>query len=249
MAKKKVFKGIINGQEFNNVQEYNTRMNELIASGEDIEATSQTSIQDVEDICNGENDYDKGADTAEEFVNMLPGFNPRSETGSFLNELVTDNPNLDEENFTKVCKYHDENYPKMIDKIKRMDYHAAKEYLNDIDRILMEITTTNNEVKKNDQDINEHIASLERQLKDIERSYQVIEEYRDLYQELKCRVVNRINHLNRNIPNEEKPSSNLLNELVNMKSEKVDIQGIFNLLREALGVDGSPFGGKPTKTK
>lgn len=253
MAKKKVFKGIINGQEFDNVQAYNTRMNELIASGEDIEATSQTSIQDVEDVCTEENDCDKGTtDTTEEFVNMLPGFNPRTSLNSFLNELVTENPNLDEENFAKVCKYHDENYPKMIDKIEQMDYHAAKGYLNDINVVLTEITNTDSDVKKNDNDIREHIASLEEQLKDVERCYRVIKEYRDLYQELKSRVVNRINHLNRNTSNEEKfekPITNMFDGLLTNKPENVDVRGILKLLSEVLGIDGSPFGGKPTEIK
>lgn len=196
MAKKKVFKGVINGQEFDNVQEYNTRMSELIASGEDIEASSQTSIQDVEDVCSGEPYCDKCADTVEEFVNMLPGFNPRSTQGSFLNELVTDNPNLDEENFAKVRKYHSENYPKMVDKINHMDYHTAKGYLNDINVVLMEITDVDSDVKKSDNDIRARIASLEELLKDAERSHSVIEEYRNLYEELKSHVLSRIGDLN-----------------------------------------------------
>ena len=192
MAKKKVFKGIINGQEFDSVQEYNTRMSELIASGEDIEATSQTSIQDVEETC----EYDKDIDTCEEFVNMLPGFNPRSTQGSFLNELVTDNPNLDEENFAKVRKYHSENYPKMVDKINHMDYYEAKGYLNDINVVLTEITDVDSDVKKSDNDIRERIARLEELLKDAERSHRVIEEYRNLYEELKNHVLSRISDLN-----------------------------------------------------
>lgn len=251
MAKKKVFKGIINGQEFNNVQEYNTRMNELLASGEDIEATSQTIIQDVEDVCTEENDCNKGTDTAEEFVNMLPGFNPRTALNSFLNELVTENPNLDKENFTKVCKYHDENFPKMVDKINQMDYHAAKGYLNDINVVLTEITMADSDVKKKDNDIRERIASLEEQLEDAKRCYPVIEEYRDLYQELKSRVVNRINHLNRNTSNEEKfeKPTNVFDGLLTRNPEKVDVRGILNLLNKILGINGSPFGGKPTETK
>ena len=249
MAKKKVFKGIINGQEFDSVQEYNIRMSELIASGEDIEATSQTSIQDVEDVCNGEPDCDKCADTTEEFVNMLPGFNPRSTQGSFLNELVTDNPNLDEENFAKVRKYHSENYPKMVDKIKQMDYHAIKGYLNDINVVLAEITDIDSDVKKNDKDIRERIASLEELLTDAKRCYPVIKEYRDLYQNLKLQVIDRINFLNLNTLKEEDPNLNIFDDLLARKPKKEDFRGILNLLSEILGIGGSPFGGKNCTTK
>ena len=250
MAKKKVFKGIINGQEFDNVQEYNTRMNELIASGEDIEATSQTSIQDVEDVCAKENENDccKETSTDEEFVNMLPGFNPRTSLNSFLDELVTDNPDLDKENFIKVHKYHEDNLPKIIKKINKMDYHAAKGYLNDINVVLTEITNTDSDVKKSDNDIRERIASLQEELEDIKRCYPVIKEYHDLYQELKCRVVDRI----KNTPNEEKlekPNLNGFDSLLTRKPEKVDVHSILRLFGEILGIDESPFGGKPTETK
>ena len=239
MAKKKVFKGIINGQEFDNVQEYNTRMNELVASGEDIEASSQTSIQDVEDTCENENDCCKGTNTDEEFVNMLPGFNPPSALGSFLDELVTENPNLDEENLIKIHNYHKDNLPKIVEKINKMDYHAAKGYLNDIDHILMEIINTNDNVKKSDHDINERIASLQEKLEDVKRCYRVIEEYNDLYHELKCRVTSRINDLNTNNNKTStlKPNMNILDGLVDIKPEKVDVNGILNLLSDITGID------------
>lgn len=236
MAKKKVFKGVINGQEFDNVQEYNTRMNELIASGEDIEATSQTSIQDVEDVCSGEPDCDKCVDTGEEFVNMLPGFNPRSTQGSFLNELVTDNPNLDEENFNKVYKYHNENYPKMINKINHMDYYAAKGYLNDINVVLAEITDVDSDVKKSDNDIRARIASLEEQLKDAERCYPVINEYRDLYQGLKSHVEKRISQFVT-----DKPATKLSNPEEVITAENAE--KLTNFILNVLGLDKSMFGG------
>lgn len=196
MAKKKAFKGVINGQVFDNVQEYNTRMSELIANGEDIEASSQTSIQDMEETCGCVDEYDKDIDTSDGVVNMLPGFNPRSIHGGFLNELVTDNPNLDEENFNKVQNYHFINFPKMIDKINKMDYHAAKGYLNDINMILAEIIDADSDLKKSDNNIWSRIAKLQKDLENIKRSYRVIEEYRNLYEELKSHVLSRISDLN-----------------------------------------------------
>ena len=47
--RKSVFRGIINGEEFTNVQDYNARMNELIAAGEVVEASSSTRVENVED--------------------------------------------------------------------------------------------------------------------------------------------------------------------------------------------------------
>lgn len=200
MAKKKVFKGVINGQVFDNVQEYNTCMSELIASGTDIEASSHTCIQDVEETC--EVGCDKDINTSEGVVNMLPGFNPRSIHGGFLNELVTDNPNLDKENFNKVQNYHSINFPKMIDKINKMDYHAAKGYLNDINVILTEIIDVDSDVKSNEDNIWSRIAKLQKNLENIKRSYRVIEEYRNLYEKLKNHVLSRIGDLNIKCPDD-----------------------------------------------
>ena len=44
--KKVVFKGVINGEEFDNVQDYNKKMADLISSGETIDAHSETNIKE-----------------------------------------------------------------------------------------------------------------------------------------------------------------------------------------------------------
>lgn len=242
MAKKKVFKGVINGQAFNNVQEYNTRMNELIASGEDIEASSQTSIQDVEDVedvCTGEN-----CDT-ESFVNMLPGFNPRSDKGNFLNELVTNNPNLDEENFAKVCNFHKTNLPKMINKIQNMDYHALMGYLNDINVVLSEIKNANDIVAHNDTNVRNNIKQLQQELKDINRCYRVIEEYEGLYYELKSQIESRMNTLN---TSSSKPVQNILGgiDVENLFDPEV-VKKMVDYLKDIVNGDNNPFSGKSTR--
>lgn len=50
MAKKTVFTGVINGEKFDNVADYNARMNELLSQGvENISATSSTEIKNVDE--------------------------------------------------------------------------------------------------------------------------------------------------------------------------------------------------------
>ena len=49
MAKKTVFTGVINGEKFDNVADYNARINELISKGVEISAASSTEIRNVDE--------------------------------------------------------------------------------------------------------------------------------------------------------------------------------------------------------
>lgn len=49
MAKKTVFTGVINGETFNNVADYNARINELLSQGVEISAASSTEIRNVDE--------------------------------------------------------------------------------------------------------------------------------------------------------------------------------------------------------
>lgn len=46
--KKRVFTGIINGETFNSVKEYNAKMTELLSQGVNINASSSTTVEEVE---------------------------------------------------------------------------------------------------------------------------------------------------------------------------------------------------------
>lgn len=48
--KRTIFEGTVNGQKFDNVDAYNARLNELLAIGANIEASSNTKIEDVDNI-------------------------------------------------------------------------------------------------------------------------------------------------------------------------------------------------------
>ena len=160
---------------------------------------------------------------------------------------------MDEENFTKVRKYHSENYPKMVDKINHMDYYEAKGYLNDINVVLTEITDVDSDVKKSDNDIRERIASLEELLKDTERSHRVVEEYRNLYEELKNHVLSRIGDLNIKHPddltlldNPDKGSNlkdlsshiqNLLKHIEDKGYSNISIDAFDKLIKDIFNID------------
>ena len=80
--KKTVFTGTINGQTFDNVADYNKRMMQLLDAGVEVQASSSTSIKEVNDTVK-----DTAASTPEDGVSLFPFFEEDSEY--YLDALVT----------------------------------------------------------------------------------------------------------------------------------------------------------------
>lgn len=84
--RKIVFRGVINGEEFDNVQDYNSRMQELISTGvTEIQATSSTSMKSEE----------LGKKKEFDLTDYLPYFNNEK---YYLDQLVSDDNALNEKN-------------------------------------------------------------------------------------------------------------------------------------------------------
>lgn len=84
--RKIVFEGVINGEKFDNVQDYNSRMQELISAGvTEIQATSSTSMKSEEPEKKKEFDL----------TDYLPYFNNEKH---YLDQLVSDDSALNEKN-------------------------------------------------------------------------------------------------------------------------------------------------------
>lgn len=169
--KKNVFKGFINGQEFDNVNDYNARMNELISAGQDIQASTTTQVVDIEEECE---------ECKENLIDMLPGFsNPN-------NHYIDDNLNKDPQELGALFK--DVYYPHISKVIQNMDEHAASNYLVNIKGIL--------ETINHDQNISiGNIHQLENTIQTLNDSLGIIQVYRDLYEALEKRVNSKINEL------------------------------------------------------
>ena len=91
--RKIVFKGVINGEEFDNVQDYNSRMQELISAGvTEIQATSSTSMKSEEPE-NKKKEFD--------LTDYLPYFNNEK---YYLDQLVSDDNALNEKNLAYAEK-------------------------------------------------------------------------------------------------------------------------------------------------
>lgn len=193
MAKKTVFKGLINGREFNNVQDYNAEMCRLVQEGVNIEAASSTSIQEVDETLQVEQ-VEQDNDSHEQvkyYPNMLPGFNPPPSTGNFLDELLTEDETADQERFESIKTFHKNELPLILHEIEKMDEHAASNYLKDIERILENITEIQSVCVDSLKEIDKSLKELQAERNDINRSFPIIDEYKDLYQTLKNAALNQ----------------------------------------------------------
>lgn len=150
MKTKTIFKGVINGKEFNNVNEYNAVLTELMAKGVAINASTSTSTS-TELIDEEPN------------INMLPGFGVMSSKvmGSnkmaYVDNYVTGNDEADSEKLANLAKYLDKNIERVTRKILDMDYTALKEYEHDVKNVLgiigQDIANTEDTIKNKTQEL------------------------------------------------------------------------------------------------
>lgn len=145
MKTKTIFKGIINGKEFNNVNEYNAVLTELMAKGVAINASTSTST---------------GMVNVNESLepNMLPGFGVMdSNKKAYVNNYVTGNDETDSEKLANLANSLDSNMEKVIRKVSDMDYAALKEYEYDVKNVLgiieQDIANTEETIKNKTQEL------------------------------------------------------------------------------------------------
>ena len=152
--KKIVFKGTVNGKEFNDVKSYNEALQKAIALGEVINAQSHTETvnelpqKPEEDIC------------------MLPGFENFDEY--YIDKLVAGNREQDKEAYKKWEEELSDTFAKVLDKVFLMDLEEIKSYSEELEDALQCI-----EEDKNDND--KCIKELEEKLTYCRGAYNIID--------------------------------------------------------------------------
>lgn len=117
--KKIVFKGTINGKEFNDVKSYNEEMMKVMESGVPVQAESHTeSIEETET----------------EEIDMLPGFSDYKQY--YLDDLVTGDDDKDNQLFEEWDFKLGEAYNNIRKKIDKMDSNQLAEYIEDLNDVI-----------------------------------------------------------------------------------------------------------------
>lgn len=112
--KKTIFKGIINGKEFDSVQEYNKEMMKAIENGYSIQAESHT-------------------ETVDEYDNFTPYFS--KDDGDYLDKLV-DGTQKDEDRYVEMVKTLDDATKELRKFISNASYNELMELAKKYDDIL-----------------------------------------------------------------------------------------------------------------
>ena len=179
MANKTVFKGVINGREFDNVSDYNAEMNKLIEENASINATSSTQIiNDTE--CQCENCQCENCQC--EKIDYLPYFDCDEH---FLDVLIKDNH---KDNVSKMSEVDSELYKhaeKIKSKIKDMDKHSLENYLSDVKDVLTLLESD----KKLNKDA---LKQLEKKTTLLIDSNQCIDMFVNFYKSLRGEITKNI---------------------------------------------------------
>ena len=194
MALKTIFKGTINGKSFDSVEAYNEEMNRLISSGAiHIDASSNTTVRECNcepcecncEPCNcGTNEECKC-----EHVNMLPGFN---ENKNYLDELAFPDAEKNIKSINSLNDFLEQHIQKVINKIDEMDEHSLKNYLADVKTVLKQLSFDYKKTRDGLNHLEQEIEELDKKVECLEASLDIIELFKDFYEEVGTQVNNRI---------------------------------------------------------
>lgn len=227
MEKVTVFKGCINGQEFDNVNDYNARMKELLDAGvENITASSSTSVKTVKEsqdckcgdedpcpcsceVCTCSNDlrpygvYDEDAS----FYPYMDANDPY-----YLDLLVTEDPAVNAEALNTMEEVFTESYRYICDTLvdPKVSQQTRREYLTDVQTILSGLKDDHKHTKKALDSTVRKQAELRAQLKDLESAENilrdalpVIERLDEFYRAVEYKTLEEITNADRSTEKNE----------------------------------------------
>ena len=218
MAKKTVFSGVINGEKFDNVADYNAKMNELLSQGvENISAASSTEIRNVDDkvatsgVVTTTADQCPGTCTSvsTSASTELPededlSFYPYMEDDDpfYLDLLVTEDSYINAEALKEVDDMFNKCHSYILEALDDpdTDQETRKEYLEDIRDILNTINenynTTHNAYAELDskkqklvEKFNAEMAEIDRDAEMLRAANSVIDIFTNFYKEIESAVV------------------------------------------------------------
>lgn len=166
--KKTIFKGTINGKQFDSVQEYNKEMMRAIAAGENVSAESHTET--VEDDYDGSPLYHQNNDLPKldkDYLDSITG-NKNIDENLYNNEL-----NRLSDCYERISKNLKPDYQKDIEKFVKILKDDAEANFKEADIVKCEMSS-----------LKEEIRSLKADLDIIATQKKFIELYSDFYNDL-----------------------------------------------------------------
>ena len=211
---KTCFKGTINGQEFDNVRDYNAKMQELLEAGVAVTASSSTTIEATPEVCSCNDAKNECCnrqviDESEEY-SCYPYMD--DDDPFYLDLLVTNDPEINKEALDEMRKEFNRCYKAIINAIADKDVcvEHLKEYRSELREIidnvkndkqctLEAIKKIKNRKDELDRDLKHYMNEYETEMDAINSEMQVLEdakpvikEFIDFYENLEADVINEI---------------------------------------------------------
>jgi hypothetical protein len=174
-------------------------MTRLINEGKDVNASSQTTIENVEEDVNS-------CDSIATPVRILPGFDiPNVHyINNYTGEDTADSVEyvgVTEENLANI-------YPHIVEKLEQMDQAAVEEYYKDVTGALSKINTDKDSTVKALAHVEKEMDNLETKWQVLDDSSDLIDVYHKFYAQVKDAIENRLDKVQTKeteAPNGEQP--------------------------------------------
>lgn len=168
--KQTVFKGVINGENFSNVEDYNAKMKELIDAGVNINASSSTSIEEISDTNTNKTNasYTKLNKTLDADM-LYPFMNNHKNDKYYLDTLIVKDPQGTKNNIDNACDILSTAFKNIL---KYLNDHTnpvagKKNYLDDVITII-------NSLADDKHFSNKALESVNAKLKDLDDEFDKI---------------------------------------------------------------------------
>lgn len=249
--KKTVFEGKVNGQVFDNVNDYNACLQAMLDMGKDVEASSSTKIVecDCECGCDSKCNCDCECEKSQKVdnkplkanVNFLPGFESDNKS-AYIDDLVVLEGSEYESRLDAINESMDNIYRDIKTALKdpKNDIHKKEVYLKKVRDIIKVIDEDYNKNKEALAKTNTKINSVETELNELKeiqdtlcKAEVVIDTYGAWYDRVQDMVADNLARL--------KYSGNSENNVNGEKAEAVkqpvstNVSGFENLLKAVFG--------------
>lgn len=168
--KQTVFKGVINGENFSNVEDYNAKMKELIDAGVNINASSSTSIEEISDINTNKTNvsYTKLNKTLDADM-LYPFMNNHKNEKYYLDTLIVKDPQGTKNNINDATDILNTSFKSILKYLNDQTYPVAgkKNYLDDVITII-------NSLADDKQFSNKALENVNAKLKDLDNEFDKI---------------------------------------------------------------------------
>lgn len=177
--RKVLFKGIINGEQFDKVADYNKKMMELITKGDSVEASSSTQIVDV----------DADFENNTELVNNEPDLktegeeNPKVDMRYYIPfeikdiDDLLDPTNMDDEHESMLeglQDYIDDLFDEFSGKVEKINAQELLDFAKRVKEIVSDLETSSEENNEVIDKLEARIADDTNKLEQVNRADEVI---------------------------------------------------------------------------